>query len=372
MADEINPPPGGAVVDADTDSIINDILGQQAAQADEQLLRAERGEEQKPQAERREPPKEPTKPTGEKPHDKEASDFSDVDKLEASDRLKQIDEALAKGDTKKAFRLAFKRNPEFFQVNEAKFTALRERERLDRLKSSQREREHVGKVQQFQSEVQQTIARLTPYEQLYQVQHAFQQSGDTTLLVRLIEGLTGLSYDDAQKAILHKQRRSPGERALQERLNQLERQLTEKEQHAQRQSQQQTLEQQRQSDIAHIRNVLASDPVAKIPKFDERIYRILEKHYDPRLGGLTITVEEAARRLERAERKRLESSPFYKPTNIETKPEPKALPQATPTSTFRRDSQNNGSLPENETDDDIIKDIAGQIARSKFQQRRAS
>jgi len=111
-----------------------------------------------------------------------------------------------------------------------------------------------------------------------------------------------------------------------------------------------------------IEQSLSAHDVRQLPRFSERVYRVLERHYVPG-QGLSITIEDAADRVVEAERRRVERSPF--------RPQPPPRPQGQSGQSsarrppLRRESQNNGAPRGQETDDDIINDLVGQIARSR-------
>ncbi len=367
-----------------TDDIINDILSQQKSQRSEegrnQPARAER--EARPEA-RREAADEADDASADGEGDagddegdeaveraqkpgKHDDDYSDVDDLSAEDRLAQAAEALEKGDLKKALRLALKIRPEALKADAGKFTALRLAQQRERQKTAAQVAQLNQQRQQFTGEVNQWINRLKPYEPYHDAGERYKQTGDPGLLVQIICGLTNTKdYNDAQKIILHNQHRNPAQVRMQQELEELRLRDQQREQERQRQHLEQTTAAQRAADISHIKTVLKAHPVAKIPKFEERVYKVLSKHVDPNLG-LTITVEEAARRVVRAEKKRIESSPFYRKGTVETQGEARTEPKTRASSpALRRDSQNNGAPAGEESNDDIINDIVGQIQRQQ-------
>lgn len=378
------PAPAGAPAAAgeSTDDIINDILSQQRAGSEERRNEpARREREARPEARREAADETDDASTdgegdagdddgdeaverAEKPG-KHDDDYSDVDELSAEDRLAQAAEALEKGDLKKALRLALKVRPEALKADAGKFTALRLAQQRERQKTQAGVVQLNQQRQQFHGEVNSWINRLKPYEPYHDAGVKYQQTGDPALLVQLICGLTNTKdYNEAQKIILHNQHRNPAQVRMQEELAELRRRDEAREQERQRQQQEATTAQQRAADISHIKTVLKSHPVAKIPRFEERVYKVLAKHVDPNLG-LTITVEEAARRVVRAERKRIESSPFYRKGVVETKGEATAPKPRASSPALRRDSQNNGAPGGEESSDDIINDIVGQIQRQQ-------
>ncbi len=398
--------PSGPPAGESSDDIINEIAAEAQAARLKQLEARQpaKPEPKEPPAETKaeadddddtdEPEPAPAKKPAAKA-DEADGDFADVDALSAEERLEQAAAALAKGDLKKALRLTLKTKPEALNVDPGKFAALRLAQQRERAKTAaqaaakdaefaQREQAHTEKEtliaereRNFKLEVNQWIERLKPYEVYHNIAQAFQNDGDPKHLVQLIEGLTGKKYNDAQALILRSEKQDPRlsrmqneleqmrrERAEERRQNEERRQADERRRAEEEQRQSQaSLAQARENDIAHIRKQLKGHEVAKLPRFEERVYKVLEKHYDPKLGGLKMTVEQAAARVLRAERKRVESSPFYvKPTPaVET---PAKLPAArTP---LRRESQNNGAAVGSETDDEIIADIAAQAQRARM------
>jgi hypothetical protein len=383
------PAAGGSAAPAgeSTDDIINDILNQQQQRGSEVDRRDEpRRHEREARPERaREGADEGDEPAADAQGDagdddveeetsttkqggKHDGDYSDVDAMEPEDRLEQAQAALEKGDLKKALRLALKIKPEALSVDAGKFTALRLAQQRERQKTAAGQAQLQQRQQAFQQEVNTWIERLKPYEAYYNAGERFRQDGDPQHLVAIITGITGKSYDEAQKLILHNVKVSPAQARMQAELDQLKRERQEERARAEQAQQQQQLAQAKQSDLNHIRTTLKGHEVAKIPRFEERVYRVLEKHYNPQLGGLQITVEEAARRVVKAERKRIEGSPFYRKGTVDTEGEggasPPRLPAARSGPPLRRDSQNNGAPVGEESTDDIIQDIAAQAARA--------
>lgn len=401
--------PSGApasAVDQSDDAMINEIA-QQA-----QLARMKDLEAKQTPKPAEKPKEEPAEAKGEEDNDaeepepakkpaKEAEpegDYADVDKLSAEDRLEQAAEALEAGDLKKALRLALKVKPEALKFDAGKFAAgrqaqARERQKVEALAAKRngeiaaREQAHAAKEtaltqreHKFQVEVNQWIERLKPYEVYYNAEQAWKADGDPKHLVTIIEGLTGKKYNDAQQIILKGERQDPRFSRMQAELEQMRRERQQEREEAQRirqaeeqrrqqedqQRQQQMAVQARANDIATIKKALGDHEVTKLPRYEERVYKVLERFYDPNLKSPTISIEQAAKRVLRAEQKRVESSPFYvKPVApaVEDKP-PKA---ATPRPALRKDSQNNGAQVEELSTEELIQDIARQAQRARMQ-----
>jgi hypothetical protein len=189
--------------------------------------------------------------------------------------------------------------------------------------------------------------------------------------VEIIQGVSKMTYDEAQKIILTKTRRSPAERAMQARLAELESKLANTTKEQTEEQRRQAEAQDYQADLGHIRGRVSGE-VAKLPKFAERIYRILDKTRGPL--GLTKTIEQAAEMLLRAERKRVASHPFVKkkpkvPPPVSNAARTLAGRRAASAPPLRRNSQNNGaSTAKEESTDDIVNDIL----RGKAPARRSA
>lgn len=292
-----------------------------------------------------------------------------------SAKLKAARKAALSGDIEKALTLAFGKDAKAILSGNKLFTAVR----LEKTKAVQavqaREREHNAKVQQatqwVQSQRQQItgiIEQLRPYEEIHQARTAFQQSGDPDLLKAIIEKTTGLPYDEAQKIILTKSRRSPGERALQQQVQTLMQKLEEKERKQAEEAQQTTTQQQYQNDLSIISTSLKGE-VTKVPRFAERVYKVLVDTKTP--TGLSMTVEEAGRRVLAAERRKLAKHPLLPkaPPKPEVSEAARKLAQSKKTKgqppVLRRDSRGNGAPDEkSESTDDILRDILPKKARA--------
>lgn len=307
----------------------------------------------------------------------EASD-DDAAPVEEPDagKLKAARKAAAEGDVEKAFKLAFGDDAEkllsanklFTGVRAAKAKALRDVQAAQQ-QASQREQQAQQWVTQQRQQISSIIEQLRPYEEIHQARVAFQQSGDPELLKAIIEKTTGLTYDEAQKAILTKSRRSPGERALQQQVQTLMQKLEEQDRKKTEEAQQLTQQQQYDADLGIIRGQLKGE-VTKVPRFAERVYQVLVKTRTP--TGLSMSVEEAGRRVLAAERRKLAKHPLLpkqSPKNpvsaaASTLAKAKKKPSgAAPV--LRRDSRGNGAPDERtETTDDILREILPRKAKA--------
>jgi hypothetical protein len=216
-----------------------------------------------------------------------------------------------------------------------------------------------GQVQQLNA----TIEQYKPFEPYAQIGMAFAKDGDPAHLVKLMELASKTTWDDAQKLILTRTRRSPGERALQERLDAIERQRTEEQRQFQEQQQRAQQHQVYQSDLQAIRSELKGE-VARVPNAAARVYQVLLKTKAP--TGLTLTVAQAGERVLAAERRKLAKHPLLKkpaaasPVSQAASTLARARKGKTGAASppLRRDSHGNGATDDKtESVDDIIADI---------------
>lgn len=302
----------------------------------------------------------------------EEDDAAPADDEPDAKTLKAARKAADEGDLDKAFLLAFGKKPEELQPNTKVWTAWRKaNERRDAEIAKQQQavaaQQQQGQawLQDQQRQLQGVIEQLRPYDAYFQLEQRFAKDGDYSAIVQMVEHATKLSWDEAQKLILTKTRLSPGERALKQKYEELLKKLEGQEQQkteAQKQAEQQ---QAYQSDLATIRGQLSGE-VAKVPRVAERIYAVLAKTRLP-TGGLSMTIEEAGRRVLAAERRKLEKHPLL---SGQRRQPPKKVSEAAatlakarsgkkpPAPPLRRDSHGNGAIDEKtETIDDILGDI---------------
>lgn len=277
--------------------------------------------------------------------------------------------ALEAGDIDKAFELAFGKKPEDVQPDNKSWTKWRAANSKER-SAIAKERADLGSeraqaqhwVTDQRNQINGLIEQLKPYEAHRVAAVAFQRDGDPAHLVKLIELASGMTYDEAQKAILTKTRRSPAERALQQKLAELEQKFQETSHQRAQQEQQHTSQQVYANDLHVIRAQVVSVPeIDKVPRFAERIYNVLVKTKGP--TGLSMTPAEAARRVLAAERRKLEKHPLLAKKNpvsqaAATLAKAKKKPTA-PGAPLRRDSQNNGAKDQKaiESTDEIVADL---------------
>lgn len=305
----------------------------------------------------------------------EDDDAAPVDEPDAG-KLKAARKAAAEGDIEKALKLAFGDNAEkmlsanklFTGVRAAKAKAMRDVQ-AQQQQVAQREQQATQWVTQQRQQITGIIEQLRPYEEIHQARAAFKQSGDPELLKLIIEKTAEMPYDEAQKIILTKSRRSPGERALQQQVQTLMQKLEDKERKATEEAQQLTTQQQYQSDIQLIGGQLKGE-VTKVPRYAERVYQVLVKTRTP--TGLSMSVEEAGRRVLASERRKLAKHPLLpktapkNPVSAAAATLAKAKGRKTgPAPVLRRDSRGNGTVDEKtESTDDILRDILPKKARA--------
>lgn len=341
-----------------TDDIVSDILKGEA-EDDAPDTEAE------PEASEAE-----TEPVVEDEDDAEEVDEADDDAAELGDAdgvLGEARKALADGDFDKAFKLAFGKKPEQLLPNNKTWTQWRAANDRQKRAFDQRERDVGVQTQQFQAwaqgerqKIHHTIEQLRPYEEIHNARLAFRRDGDPELLKQIIEKTAEMPYDEAQKIILTKTRRTPGERLLAQRLAEVEQRLQAATATKSEQEQQQTQAQAYTADLAHIRGKVTGE-ITKVPRFAERIYNVLVKTRSS--VGLTKTPEEAGRMVLAAERRKLAKHPLL------TKKVPKDVSEAArklarnktknrAAPLLRRNSQNSGAPnKDEESTDDIVSDI---------------
>lgn len=190
----------------------------------------------------------------------------------------------------------------------------------------------------------------------------YEKNGDPTALVRVVERATGKPYDEAQKDILHKTRRSPTERRMADQLEAMAAELAELKSGASKpppvdpervKAQDMQIIGQRIEAAVTAGSLDKAAP--KIPHFAARVYNVLLKSRGPQ--GVTMTPEDAAAQVLRAERARITNHPFAKVRTKEAERPPTKKGKTPP---LRRDSQARGARirPADETNEDIIADLA--------------
>lgn len=352
--------PGQSGIES-TDDIVGDLLAQKAEGndgADEPEAQADPEEAHDPEASTEE--------------DDEPADDDDAAPVEGDLPQVLVDAraALEEGDLDKAFELAFGKKPEQVQPDNkawTKWRAANAKERGAVAKERATLKNDTAQAQQWfateRQKINATIEQLKPYEAQHDAAVAFRRDGDPSHLVKVIELASGMSYDEAQKIILTKQRRSPGERHLAQQMAELQRKLEEATAVKQQQETQLSQQQVYANDLQTIRQQAASvAEVAKVPRYAERIYKVLTDTRTP--TGLAMTVAEAAKRVVASERRRLAKHPLLKsaaknPVSQAASTLAKARKKPVPGAPLRRDSQNNGAKDTAaiESTDDIVADL---------------
>jgi hypothetical protein len=280
--------------------------------------------------------------------------------LSAKQLVQRVQALLKAGNVKAALKLATGQDPASFEINEAKYTAFRQHEARERAKT----RTAVAKLQEnrqtFQAEVQRTVQALQPYAKFAEAAKAYRDSGDTRHVRAIVEGLMGKPYNDAQKALLSDEKRSPGEQALLSKIESLQAKLDELAGARQKPQDADPAEVERR-DIewlgAQVQQM--GDPeLAAIPNVAKRIRRVILANRHPTLG-FQVGVEEAAQRVKEGERRRVTKSPFFKAANAK----PAGDKPAKPTAPLRRDSRQSAAPVGEESQEDIIRDLIAQANR---------
>jgi hypothetical protein len=285
-------------------------------------------------------------------------------------KAKKLDDALAAledGDLEKALSLAFGKSAKDFSIDPGKWTAFRAAQRREQTALKAAQAKHQQREQAFKAEVQATVQELQPAATFIRVQRDFAQTGDWGLIVKLAEGITGKSWDEVNKHCLRQVKRSPEAMRIQAELDALKAQLAQREQQQTEQQQRLTVEQQYTADLHVIREQTTTHKVRHIPGFERRVYNVLLKTRDPNIG-LTMTVKEAASRVFRGEKKRLEKlSGIFGAKKAEAEPKPSVKKTTGNKPILRRDSTTDaGTRPEDESTEDIISDLQRQISRQRL------
>lgn len=244
--------------DVDIDALLADVMGGQSETTEpEQVKQTETPEEpeqvrQEPEPEPETAPEEPEEPEG-KPTN---ADWARLRKYEQ--RLKQSEQA-GMVKLKDAEAQGMQRLQTYFAAEQAK------------LEEGKRALEGEG---------------MRAYLE-------YKRTGDTAFLVDFLEKDTGESYDELQRAIIERRKRSPHEVKALKDAAELRARLEKLEQERAQQSQQQSAEQVRAQELGIIKSRLAGSDAAKaVPKLEERTYRLLLADKQAN-GVLTMTVEEA-------------------------------------------------------------------------------
>jgi cytochrome c1 len=180
------------------------------------------------------------------------------------------------------------------KANDAERRKLREQEQevtqkltgwRDQLLSAQ------GQLEQRAAKLKEGEARIAKY---VQAEEAFRKDGDPTHLVELVEAVSEVPFDEANRMILHKIRRTPGERALAKRLEEEARKREELEQRLAQQQQAPQASEQEQAERDHklvdahvdagVRSGDLSADVKKVPHYRERIRQFVNEKdpHDPK------------------------------------------------------------------------------------------
>ena len=308
----------------------------------------------------------------------------DVDDT-AGEAITNVRKAIKGKDFKKAFELLGV-EPADLELDEKAWTAWRAANAREHKKLKASEQAAIQRLSGWDQKLRQEQAELAKAQQelssreeraapIVKALEEYERSGDPTHIVAIVEKATGKPYDEAQKDILHKVRRSPGERRLEQKLEEALAKLAKLEGGAEPEKPQQdpqaVVQQEiqwvtQQTDQAIAQGLVHGD-AKKVPHFAQRIRNLLIKTKGP--VGLTMTVDAAARQILKAERKRLQTHPLARPPSATQTPPPTRGKGKGGDPPLRRDSRNDGTGVrdrEKETNEDIISSV---LARAKATRR---
>jgi hypothetical protein len=246
--------------------------------------------------------------------------------------LAEARKALAKGDIRAAFKLAFGKHPEFFNVDPHKSFRWRRRVEADTAKLDSRK----GELEQWQTKlnawVEHTNEQLKFPTQIQNIAKEYRQTGDSPLIGKLIEHLTGETLDIAMKKMLKNERQSPGESRLQKQLLSQQQKIAELEGKLSPQQKPPTPEetdavakQVQQEQVTQylddIKEELKGHKALKLENGVKRIYQVLRKSWDPVLRAPAMSPDEAADEVVRLEKLRVQKANAAL-GDIEAVPEP--------------------------------------------------
>lgn len=293
----------------------------------------------------------PTEGDGANPEDDDSHDDEDSTEDDA-----EAEPSAAKGPLKAALAQVKKAleagelDAKELGLTNTEWTAFRRAQAGERQKLAGERQQLSQWHQNAQAQLNQAIQQLSPMEPWYLAEQAFTRDGDPVHFVRVIEERTKLAYDEFQKMVLGRSKISPEVRRIRDEAERTKAELAELKAKL---SQPQPVDPAavRAQDMNYIRQTLTAPEDAKIPRFHDRVYAVLLKTANHL--GATLTPEQAAERVRRGERKRIEASPHYKkPATIEepAKKGKKVL--------LRKDSKSEAGKPAGpESDDDIVNDL---------------
>jgi hypothetical protein len=221
--------------------------------------------------------------------------------------------------------------------------------------------------------------RLQPAVKILKMIEAY-KAGDYATYAEILKESTGESLDISTKKLLHGTKESPDSKRLRaelaerdKRLAELERRLEEQGKAKQGEQQRQTQEQAVARYCEQIRDELDDHPVTKLKGFERKVLAVQKKSYDPTLKAFRVSIEQAADKVVRIERRRLEELKALE----EDEPAPKVRERQERESTTSRvfslnraESREGGAVDEDESDEEILADLDRQLKRSRREERK--
>lgn len=315
--------------------------------------------------------------------DPDPGDDDDVDDT-AGEAVSEIRKAIKGKDFKKAFEL-LDVDPKDLDLDEKAWTSWRaanarehkklkasEQAAIQRLSGwDQNLRAQDADIQKKTQELEAREARAAP---IVKAIEEYEKTGDPTHIVAIVERATGKAYDEAQKDILHKVRRSPGERRLQEQLEAVTKRLEEMQAGGQKPDEQQppdpeaVAQKEIQWVTQNLDQAIAQGLVSKdakaVPHAAQRIRNLMIKTKGP--TGPTLTVDQAARQVLKAERARLQNHPLARVQKPKEAPAPRGKGKRNG-AVLRRDSRNEGTGVRDgkDSNEDIIQSVLKRAAQQR-------
>lgn len=248
-----------------------------------------------------------------------------------------------------------------------------------RLETESRDKAHRADVAtlaqeraDFQTWIKDTVApKLQPAIRVMKAMDAFAK-GDVGALREVIEAGTGQPLDKGTKMLVQGTKTSAAEQRLNAKIADLEKKLETKES---QETEQQTAARREAAVTKHLENLteeLEGHPVTKLKGFEKKVFAVQRKSYDPKLKAFKLSPEEAANKVVRIEKRRLAE---LRALDEDEPTKPAATkPKAEGARVFalnRGDSSESGALPDDESDEDILKDLDRQFARKRREEAKA-
>ncbi len=211
---------------------------------------------------------------------------------------------------------------------------------------------------------------LQPALRVMKAMEACRKGTDWSLLRTVIEEGTGESLDVGIKKLVQGTKLSASEKRMAEKLAALEAKLAEKDQE---QTQAATQAQRAEAEtkyLAQLEEELEGHEVTKLKGFAKRVLKVQRKSWDPKLKAFKLGPEEAANKVLRIERKRLAELKALEEGEPE-KPKPKDEKESARVFSLDRSGSREGGIPdEDESDEDILRDLDRQFASKRSDERK--